>query len=66
MARKDYQLEILNYLKEKKYFSNTAGIVRAIGISKITASKYLKEMEGMNLVSSKQITKTRKLWFYKQ
>jgi DNA-binding MarR family transcriptional regulator len=65
MTTKDYQSEILNYLKEKKSHSNMAGIVRALGITKITASKYLKKMEQMNLVSYMQLTKTRKLWYYK-
>ncbi|MCK5283238.1 MAG: ArsR family transcriptional regulator [Nanoarchaeota archaeon] len=65
MKRRNYQKEILYYLKHKRKGVNISEIVRNLKINKLTVSKYLRQMEFLNLVRSRKITETRKLWFYK-
>ncbi len=66
MGKRDYESEILDYLRARKLGVNIAKIAKTLRINKITVSKYLKKLELGDLILSKEITRTRKLWYHKK
>ena len=63
IEKRDYQAEILNYLKLNNNGTSISELSRSLDINRITLTKHLVCMQFLDLVDSKDINDRKRIWY---